>query len=179
MKNLTKEAVAKITKVYSEKGELQLRLYDTFNDYIDLKKPLLVELDSLEVPVFIGSFLKRGSSKATITIDDIDSDIRAYEFVDKELYVYIEDEEDNNLYYEDMAGFTLTDTKSGRNGKITEYVDYNDNPLFAVDFNGIEVMIPVNEDIIDEIDEEKKIVTATLPDGLIDLYENPDSDDDE
>ncbi|MFI3263562.1 MAG: 16S rRNA processing protein RimM [Rikenellaceae bacterium] len=178
MEELIKEPVAKITKVYSESGELQLRLYDNFNELVDLTEPLFAEIDSLEVPVFIGDFLKRGSSKATIKIDDIDSDLRALEFVDKELYLYVEDEDDGELYYEDMGGFKIIDSRSGKSGIITEYIDYNDNPLFSTDFNGIEVMIPVNDDIIDEIDEDIKVVKVTLPEGLIELYENCENIDD-
>lgn len=174
MEDIIKEPVAKITKVYSDKGEFQLRLYNSFEDYVDIKEPLFVEIDSLEVPVFIGMFLKRGSSKATITIDDIDNEIRANEFVGKELYLYVEQEQDDELYYENMVGFEIKDTITNRTGKIIEYCDYKDNPLFSVDFNGIEVMVPINEDIIIEINEETRIVTVKLPDGLIELYENID-----
>lgn len=173
---MVKDPVAKITKVYSGNGELSLRLYDCFFDYVDVKEPLYIEIDSLEVPLYISKLTKRGSSKATVLFDDIDSEIRALEFVDKELYLYFEEEDkDGEFGYEDMVGFTITDSVSGKSGVIQEFVDYGENILFDVDFDSTQVMIPIVEDIIISIDPENREIEAVFPDGLMDLYKEEKS----
>lgn len=167
---MIKESVAKITKVYSTSGELSLRLYDNFDDSFVCDEPFYVCIDSLEVPVYVGEFSKKGASKAVVRFDDIDSEVRALEFVGKELYLYFEEEKDEELYYENMVGYTIIDEISGKKGVVTEFVDYNNNPLFDVDFDGVNVMVPLNDEIISEINEDEKRIVVSLPEGLMALY---------
>ncbi|HIS33410.1 MAG TPA: 16S rRNA processing protein RimM [Candidatus Avirikenella pullistercoris] len=165
-----KEPIAKISKIFGTKGEVAMRLYDVFPDNPNLEEPLFIDIDGLEVPLFFHAFVRKGNNKAIARFDDIDNEYRAQELIGKELYIYVQDEEDGELYYEDMAGFSLTDIRSGKKGIITEYIDYQDNPLFKVLFGEIEVLVPVADDIIEEIDEEQRSVKASLPDGLLELY---------
>lgn len=176
---LIKEPVAKITKVYSSNGEMSLRLYDNFNDEIDYEQPFFTDIDNLRVALFVNKFSKKGASKAIILFDDIDSEIRALEFVDHELYVYSEPEQSDELYYEDMIGYEVYDRSSDKRGKVVEFVDYSNNPLFAVIFDAVEVMVPINDDVIIDIDEDKRQIVVNLPEGLIELYSDPDMNEEQ
>ena len=53
--------------------------------------------------------------------------------------------------------------------KIVDVDDSTENILFYVDYNGKTVLLPAADDLIIEIDNQEKIITTELPEGLLDL----------
>ena len=173
MEKLPDTAIAKVVKTFGNNGEVILRLYDVFPEKPDFEEPLFVFIDGLAVPLFLSSFQRRGSERALAVFDDLETEGRASELVGMELFAYGEETDEDELYYEDLAGFVLQDAVSGRQGVVREFLDYDNNPLFAVDFDGTEVMVPAADELVREIDEERRTVTVALPAGLLDLYLHP------
>ena len=164
----SKEVIAKVTKLFGGDGLLSLRLSADFPDRVNI--------DGLEVPLFISSFKPAGNAKAVVSFDDLDNDRRASELVGRDIYIYVEPDIDDELYWEDMDGYTFIDLVSGMSGTIEGFRDYTDNPLVEVDFSGVEVLVPVSDEIIVSVDDRARIVEANLPEGLINLYSDNDYD---
>lgn len=165
--------IAKVMKIFGNDGSVVMRLYDNFPDEVNFEEPLFILLDELATPLFFNLFQRRGKDKALVRFDDIDTPYRAGFIVGREAIAFVDaDDEphDGELYYDDMVGFTLKDGVSGREGEIIEYIDSENNPLFEVVMDGVSVMVPVADDLIEEIDQDSKSILMTLPDGLIDLY---------
>ncbi len=174
----SKEVIAKVVKLFGNKGELVLRLMDGFPDKVETEEPLFVDIDGLRVPLFISSFKRNGADKAVVAFDDFDTEYRASELVGKELYALVEaEEEDDEIYWEDTAGYTFMDLVSGMAGIVERFHDYTDNPLLEVNFSGDSVLVPVNDFIISSVDSDEKMIEARLPDGLINLYSDNDYDE--
>lgn len=173
----SREVIAKVTKLFGNDGQLVLRLSDIFPDEVEMEEPLFVDMDGLEVPLFLSSFRRNGVGKAVATFDDFDNDYRASELVGRELYAYGEPDDDDQLYWEDMDGYTFIDLASGMSGTIVSFHDHSENPLLEVNFSGTDVLVPVSDDIISSVDDEARIVEANLPDGLINLYSYDDYDE--
>lgn len=169
------ERVARISKVYGAKGEVVLRLYDPFPEEIDLEEPLFITIDKLMVPLYINSFSFRGEDKAVAIFEDLDSELRVSEFIGYDLYLSsgdFDDASDDEIAFEELVGYHLFDLESHRKGLITNYLDYDKNPIFVVDFDGVEVMVPCNDDSIGDIYVEAKVVEAVVPEGLYEFYQN-------
>ncbi len=165
--------IAKITKLYGNDGTVVMRLYDRFPEEVDFEEPLFILTDGLVTPLFFNSFQRRGKSKAIATFDDIDTAYRTNFIVGCEAIALIDDEEladDGELYYDQMEGFAFVDSVSGKRGEITEFIDNENNPLFDVLIEGVSVMVPVTDDLIEEIDPQERVITMTLPEGLLELY---------
>ena len=173
----SKEVVAKVTKLFGSDGTLMLRLTDSFPEELETEEPLFVEIDGLEVPLFISSLRRNGNDKAVVAFDDFDNDYRASELIGRQLYAYVEPDTDDELYWEDMEGYTFIDLSSGMSGSIVRFHDYSDNPIVEVDFSGTNVLVPVSDNIISSVDDRARIVEANLPDGLINLYSYDDYDE--
>ena len=60
----------------------------------------------------------------------------------------------------------------GSVGLISGVNDSSAQVLFEIDRNGIEILIPLNDDIISSVDRTNKTVTVNTPPGLIELYLN-------
>lgn len=167
--------IAKATKTFGLAGEVVLRLYDTFPDEVNKKEPIFAIINGLTVPLFLSSFERRGNNKAIVVFDDIDSEYRALELLGAEFVAFEEEEgeeetDDGELYLENIVGYSFTDTKTGIQGVITEYIDSDLNPLFAAEIKGKQLYIPASDELIEEIDPETKTICFSLPEGLLELY---------
>ena len=78
--------------------------------------------------------------------------------------------EGNTFYYHEIIGFHIVDENFGSVGLISGVNDSSAQVLFEIDRNGIEILIPLNDDIISSVDRTNKTVTVNTPPGLIDLY---------
>ncbi|MFR9552810.1 MAG: ribosome maturation factor RimM [Rikenellaceae bacterium] len=165
-------AVARINKLFGVDGEVVINLYNTFPESFTLDTPLFAKVDSLNVPLYCDKFERRGRSNAQVAFADIDSERRVLEFVGTELYCTESDDESeyadsDEFFMEDLIGFNAT--ANGINGSIVDFYDTKDNPLFAIEFNGREVLVPAAEEFIVAIDFEGEHIEFSLPEGLLDL----------
>ncbi len=76
----------------------------------------------------------------------------------------------NKFYYHEVIGFSIHDTEKGRIGIITSINDRSAQPLFVIDADGKEVLIPMIDEFIQKVDRTKKEIILQIPQGLIDLY---------
>lgn len=167
--------VGKVNKLFGRKGEVAITLYNTFPDNFSNEEPLLVEIDSLTVPLFFGSFERRGVSGAIVAFDDLDTPERAAELIGKEFSIEIEAEEsdDDEFYMEDLIGFAaeVINEQGARvaEGRVADYYDSEANPLLGLEIDGREVLVPAVEEFIVQIDFEGERIIFILPEGLMEL----------
>ena len=64
----------------------------------------------------------------------------------------------------------MIDTRKGNIGKISAINDSGAQPLFEIDKNGTEILIPLIDDFIIALDRANKSITLETPEGLVDLY---------
>ncbi len=74
------------------------------------------------------------------------------------------------FYFHEVIGFTIRDLKFGVVGTIRAITDHPVNPLFIVDHNEREVLIPMNDDVLVEVNRELREIVTDTPDGLIELF---------
>ncbi len=165
-------AVARINKLFGVDGEVIINLYGTFPESFTLDTPLFAKVDSLNVPLYCDKFERRGRSNAQVAFADIDTERRIMEFMGTELYCTESDEqseyEDSDEFFmEDLIGFKAT--ANGISCTITDFYDTKDNPLFALELEGREVLVPAAEEFIVAIDFEGEHIEFSLPEGLLEL----------
>jgi 16S rRNA processing protein RimM len=78
--------------------------------------------------------------------------------------------EGTQFYFHEVIGFDVLDTKHGNIGKISAINDSGAQPLFEIDKNGIELLIPLIDDFIIDLDRKNKTITLETPEGLVALY---------
>lgn len=162
--------------LFGNRGELTLTLYDVFPRDPDIEEPVFVEIDGHAVPLFFERFARRGVCGATIVFADIDTPGRASELVGREFSIRPvgrgnrgrEDTEEDELYFEDLVDWEAEVGKNLR-GRITAFLDSELNPLLEIELDGERELIPAQEDFIASIDERRRRVTFSLPEGLLGL----------
>lgn len=165
-------AAGRIAKTFGLNGELVITLYDEFT-YENKGEPVYVSIDNIWTPFFFRSFRPRGKNKAVVVFDDMDTEYRALELVGKEFFLFAqpvrEEVADEELYLEDLINYSVVIRGTGEKGRIVGFIESEFNPLFELELEGGEVLIPAADDFIVSIDERKRILTLDIPEGLLDL----------
>ena len=163
-------AVGRIGRLFGTDGGVMITLYASFPDDFRMEEPLFVEIDKLAVPLFCSRFERRGQSGAVVHFDDIDTERRAEEFlIGREILIEEgDDENDDEFYMEDLIGFSVV-VVDERKGVISDYYDSEANPLFEIELDGRQHLIPAAEEFIAGIDFEGQSIKLVLPEGLLEL----------
>lgn len=172
---IKKEEVFKIgqfAKPHGIKGELALLTNsDVFEDSED---PYIVcEMDGILVPFFIESFRYKSDAVTLLKLENVDSEDRAREFVNREVFYALDavDEDDlvGDMTWDSFIGYSVTDVQHGELGKITDVDESTLNVLLQIDYQGEELLIPAVEELITEADHQNKRLVVQIPEGLLDL----------
>ena len=172
---IKKEEVYKIglfNKPHGIHGELQFTFTDDIFDRVDCDY-LICLLDGIFVPFFIEEYRFRSDSTALVKLEGIDTAERARMFTNVEVYFpvkHAEEAEDGELSWNFFVGFRMEDIRHGELGEVVEVDTTTVNTLFVVEQeDGEELLIPAQEEFIVEINQEKKLITVELPEGLLNL----------
>ena len=170
-----KEEVYKIglfNKPHGIHGELQFTFTDDIFDRVDCDY-LICLLDGIFVPFFIEEYRFRSDSTALVKLEGINTAERARMFTNVEVYFpvkHAEEAEDGELSWNFFVGFRMEDVRHGELGEVVEVDTTTVNTLFVVEQeDGEELLIPAQEEFIVEINQEKKLITVELPEGLLNL----------
>lgn len=166
--------IGKFQKTHALKGELNA-LLDVDEDYANDGHPFIVDIDGIYVPFYAESIRPKGSESFLVKLRDIDSQESAQKMVNKEIFglradlVDYFDDPDMEIVA-DFVDFRIVDSNLGEIGTIVDVDDSTANVLFVVENTaGIRIFVPVAEEFINAIDDERRIIETTLPDGLVDL----------
>ena len=76
----------------------------------------------------------------------------------------------NDFYSHEVVDFLVVDEEKGELGKVQEIIEYPTQSLIQILINGKEVLIPIHDDIIQDVNREEKKIYINAPNGLIDMY---------
>ncbi|RZK49038.1 MAG: 16S rRNA processing protein RimM [Pedobacter sp.] len=154
------------------KGELQL--FFEFDDYEELDFDVLFVEDAGKlVPYFVENLKIQTNQTAKVFLEDIDHIDKASPLVKKKVYLpltQMPERDPEDFRYTDLVGFLVVDEEAGELGEITQVQELPQQFIATFVYQEKEVMFPLNEDIILEIDVENEELVVDLPEGLLDLY---------
>ena len=164
--------LGKIVKPFSYKGELVLFLdVDDIYEYEDLAY-VYIDINKKLVKYDIDTFRYHGN-KVVVQFKDVTTDDAAF-LVGKEMFLpteFLPELTGNQFYFHEVIGFEVIDDKKGNIGRIKEFIE-NVQPIMITDLDGKEILIPVVDEVIKQVDRENKIMKISAPEGLIDIYLN-------
>ena len=159
--------IGKIGKPHGVKGEVSFQFDDDIFDRTDADF-LILELDGILVPFFMEEYRFRSDSLALMKLEGIDTQERARELTNCEVFFPREQQDDEeNLSWAAIIGFTVIDEQTNTPvGTIASVDDSTENVLFELEDG---TLIPASEDLITNIDTKKRTITIDLPEGLLEL----------
>ncbi|MDB3976876.1 ribosome maturation factor RimM [Flavobacteriaceae bacterium] len=165
--------VGKVVKKYSFKGELLIKL-DTDDPELFLEmESVFVEQHKTLIPFFIQRSQLHKSSLLRVQFEDIYDEASANALLGTELFLpldFLPPLEGNKFYYHEIIGFKVSDTRFGDVGVLVGVNDKTAQHLFVIEKLGKEILIPINDLFIKQVDRENKMLRLDVPKGLIELY---------
>jgi 16S rRNA processing protein RimM len=158
-----------ISKTHGLKGELTA----VFTEPVELDElqSVFIDVKGNLVPYFIESFSDRGD-KAFIKFEDVNTPEQAAGL--KGTAIYLEKTVRPSLkrgefYNDEVVGFAVEDETEGILGKLKQVIQSGPSRLLEIDFNGKDVLIPVNGPFIKSVNKSKKLIKVNLPEGFLSI----------
>lgn len=162
-----------VAKLHGFKGEVSLFL-DVTNpsDYTTLDA-VFIDINDQLTPFFVESLKLKNNGFAAVRFEGLNDENSAKKLLRKELYLpaqVLPKLEGKHFYDHEVVGFTVIDKHYGIVGKLEQVVDFKVNPLLQILNNEKEVLVPLLDDTVIDVDRQKKELRIQAPEGLIALY---------
>lgn len=168
-----------IVRTHGTSGDVVIFLdVDYPEDYEDLDS-VYFDIKGDLVPYFVERFNLQKQSKAIVTFEEVNTIEKAQALVGTSLYLPLDslaELEEEQFYYHEIKGYTVIDEHKGELGIVREVYSLNGQDLIAMDYKGVEVLIPTSEEIVLKADKENNKLMVNLPEGLLEVYLESGSD---
>ena len=158
-----------IGKAHGVKGELSIQIDDDVFDRVDAEY-LVLKLDGIFVPFFMEEYRFKSDSVALVKFEGVDTQERARELTGVEVYFpreLAEQDEEAELSYAALVGYTLIDNNSGNPvGTIADVDEQTINIMFELEDGRL---IPASEELIVDVDQKARTITLDIPEGILEL----------
>ena len=160
------QRIGQVLKSNGRDGELLVSFSGIAPEEIDLEEPVFIEFDGLPVPFYFESFTPRGNTRALVRLTGVHSLTDADELAGAAVYAeddLYEDEE------EDLTGWTVLDADGTKVGTVSAHEDIPGNPCIWVETGHGEVLVPLHEELVLDVDETAQALRMEIPEGLLNL----------
>ena len=162
--------IGTLGKPHGVKGEIAFRFSDDVFDRADADY-LFVEVDGLPVPFFIEEYRFKSDSLALMKFSGVDTADDAQELNGcSVLFERSQTPDDDLLSWAEIIGYTIIDASTDREvGRLLAVDDTTINLLFEVEVAGTDeqVLLPAAEELIADVDRDRREIRLTIPDGLL------------
>jgi len=161
-----------ITKQVGFKGLMDLYLdVDNPKNYINLDK-VFIDFGTDMVPFFIEK-IQLKNNHALVQFQDIDESIIPA-LIKKKVYLPLDllpKLDGNKFYFHEIIDYNIIDMTKGKIGRIESILEYPAQPIFQVFTpENKEVLIPIADSFIVEVDRINRNILIDAPEGLIEMY---------
>ncbi len=164
--------VGSLLKTIGIKGEILLKFNNDLPEKIQKLESILISVDDKLVPFFIEEIKVKSSNTIIVQLEGLSSDRKSSEFIGSDFYI---SERQSNFFnleindFIDVKGYSVFDQDMNLIGEVIEYIDIPKNPVLNVKTKGEGLLLPANNELIIEIDDDLKEIKLKVPDGLINI----------
>ncbi|WP_396189216.1 ribosome maturation factor RimM [Flavobacterium sp.] len=165
--------LGKIAKKFSFKGEVLCYLDTDEPEMYQNLESVFIQMNRNLVPFFIEQSSLHKDKFLRVKFEEVDSEAEAENLLGSELYLpltLLPQLEGNQFYYHEIIGFKVVDQRLGDIGTIHSIIENTAQPLFEIFKGEKQILIPMIDDFIVEVNRSKKEITMNTPVGLVDLY---------
>ena len=157
---------------YSFKGEVLIKLdTDDPKTYLSLQS-FLLEDESRLIPCFTTKVQLQKSQLLRVSVEGVKSEKQADLMIGKSVYLPLDQLPvlaENQFYFHEIIGFEVIDSLQGSIGTITGVNDASSQVLLEVEHNDRQILIPLVDELIQQLDKQQKQLYLSIPEGLLDL----------
>lgn len=166
--------IGRSAKSHGLDGGMKFKIKDEFLEDFLSAEVIFIEVKGQPVPYFIEDII---GIQMVVMLDGISTKEAAAVISKKKVLLRKSDlipEEEKQfeiegLKYAPYIGFNLIDVQLGSLGEIVEIVEYPQQEMAGITYKGKEILIPLNNDFIEDIKIEEKEILMSLPEGIVEV----------
>lgn len=165
--------VGTIVSKFSFKGEVLVKIDTDDSSLLENRESVFVELGRELIPFFIQKCTYHKANLLRIKFEEVDTERDAEALLKQSLFLplsLLPKLSGNKFYYHEVIGFEVVDVNYGRVGVITHVNDQSSQPIFEIEHEGQQILIPLHDDFLKEVNRKDKRIIVEAPEGLIELY---------
>jgi len=164
--------IGKIVATHGLNGALILTHVVGNSKWLKNGQVILLEMQKGSyIPYFIAQCKANNDKEYVINVEDIDKIESAKKLITKQVYV-------DEVILADYAkhspllwiGFNVIDEKIGVIGNVEDVSQTGYQWLARVKYSGVEVLLPLIDEMIDKVDIKTRTINMKLPEGLLEVY---------
>ncbi|GGG31957.1 ribosome maturation factor RimM [Hymenobacter glacieicola] len=82
---------------------------------------------------------------------------------------------EDQFYFHDVVGYLVVDEQLGELGTVETFYELPQQDVLSMRYQGVEVLIPVVDELVKQADQAARKLFVNLPEGLLDVYLTPAS----
>lgn len=151
---------------------MRLMIEDRFKVYLKPGSFVFLDLDGSRVPFRIADVDE--GQHFVMLLEDINGKQESDTLTGKELWVPMEQikprhQKSLRNIKEQWEDYRIHDNATGIDYPILRTEEYPQQLMAVIDILGRDVLVPLNDQLITEVDKEQKIIIMEIPEGLLDL----------
>jgi len=161
--------IGRISKVFGTQGELvldpRLSLPDLPSDQI-----LFIALEGIHVPFFMRSLKVRTDGRYQLGLEEVDTPETAQRLIGSDAFMesrVLSAPRPDELLVLQLVGFEAVDDTLGSLGTIKDILEYPEQDMLVVASDQSELLIPLVEAFIIDIDAVARTIHFDLPEGMV------------
>ncbi len=162
----------KISKPYGLQGDVHIILIPVVAQKMKPGIPLFIDLDGQRVPFFIESVDLVSDDQAIVKVEFINSLDEARKLTGHEVYLDARDAgglDSRASETDEVIGYRVFDLNLGEIGIVLDIIPSKMNPVWVIEHDGEEILIPAASDFIQKIDQKNSSLHLDLPEGITEL----------
>lgn len=166
--------LGKIGRPRSFKGEVNF-IFDNDHpeDYVD-QKELLVLVGKKLIPYKVDRISIKNNGQGIIKFKGFNSEADVNRIKNFEVYLsneFLPELDEQDYYLHDLVDCLVVDEKLGELGRVREINDQTAQRLLMIGEEHDEIIVPLIDQFVININKADKLIKTNLPEGLIDLNE--------
>ena len=162
--------LGKITKVHGFEGAVTVKTEINLSENIPQGEPVFLEIEGRPVPFFIEDTFSSRPGIINLKFEDYNSSEKVKEFVGCSVYFSGKPADKKEEDLSDLIGYTVLTETGEPVGIINKVIPNPGQVLLELTSpKGKSLLIPLHEDLVNEINSEQKTITMVIPEGLTDI----------
>lgn len=168
--------IGEVVKTHNLQGDV---IISTESDLLEkyAEEPVFISMDGAPVPFFIADegLAVRNHASYIVKFDYVDSQQQAARLVGCDVMfekTLLEGQDAVNHDFDifELTGFAVTDENTQEDGEVTDVANYSGNVVLTIRIFGKEILLPLSEVYIKDINLGENRLTVQIPEDIIELY---------
>jgi 16S rRNA processing protein RimM len=141
---------------------------------------IFIDLNGTLTPFFISSAQVKDKEIIWLKAEGFNNTDDIQNLIRKEVYLplnILPELKGNKFYYHEIVGFSVNDEVFGEIGVIKDVIELPHQTILQIMKGYTEILVPLNDEILKEVNRENKSLKINAPEGLIEIYLNKNEDD--